>query len=92
MVCGKRVKTFSEASHIVFNGHLDDPCFRAIAIQRITDLTNKAVSGITSGELEIQRNAKGEFVRLEYDAFIGKAKTTGHPFKDQDTEVFKIGD
>ena len=37
-VIGQYVRTFAEATHCVFNGHLDDRHFREIAFQRIADL------------------------------------------------------
>ena len=79
---------FSEATHCCFNGHLDDPSFRSIAIQRITRREGKTVCLSASGDLQIKKKAGKEYVILTYDGFFGgKVKTTGHPFKDDKTDL-----
>ena len=85
-VCGKYVKKFSEASHVLFAGHLDDPFFRNIAIQKIKSTDGKSIITEKSGTLKIKSGEK-ESVALEYQGFFGKQKTTGNPFKDDSTPI-----
>ena len=85
-VCGKYVKKFNEASHILFNGHLDDPNFRSIAIQKIKSIDGENIETEKSGTLKIKSGEK-ESVVLEYQGFFGKQKTTGNPFKDDSTPI-----
>lgn len=88
MVSGRYVPKFAEASHVLFEGHLDDPSFRRIAIQRITKLDEKCVTLDTSGELAIGARHGKQIVRITYDCPIfGKQRATGHPFKDDRSEV-----
>lgn len=87
-VCGKYKDRFSEATHCLFNGHLDDPSFRSIAIQRIERREGKTVCLSASGELQIKNKAGKEYVVLTYQGFFGgKERTTGHPFKDDKTDL-----
>jgi hypothetical protein len=86
MVSGHYVAKFADASHVLFEGSLDDPSFRQIAIQRITQLDGDSVTLARSGALKIGfRNGK-QVVRTSYHCFIfGQQKTVGSPFKDGDT-------
>ncbi len=86
-VCGQYKKTFGEATHCCFNGHLDDPCFRSIAIQRITGRSDDSVVLDTSGKLAVKRKNGKEYVDLAYPGIFGRQRTTGHPFKDDSTEL-----
>ena len=85
-VCGKYVKKFRDASHVLFNGHLDDPNFRSIAIQKIKSIDGENIETEKSGTLKIKSGEK-ESVVLEYQGFFGKQKTTGNPFKDDSTPI-----
>lgn len=87
MVSGQYVTRFTDASHVVFNGHLDNPSFRAIAIQKIVDVTKKSVV-IRSGTLKIIRKGEAESVSLVYTDIFGKQRTKGFPFKDECTAAF----
>lgn len=86
-VCGRHTKLFSDATHCLFNGHLDNPSFRNIAIQKIIAIVDSTVTLSKSGTLNIRRKGDSEFVALEYTDIFGKQKTTGHPFKDKCTEL-----
>ena len=88
-VIGQYVRTFAEATHCVFNGHLDDQRFREIACQRIVDLQNGDVTLSKSGALKIQKKSGREQVTISYSGFFGKEITSGHPFKDDNTEIKK---
>jgi hypothetical protein len=85
-VSGKYVDKFNEASHVLFNGHLDDPYFRNIAIQKLVAIEDDSIISETSGKLRIKQGKK-ESVSLEYAGFFGKEKTTGFPFKDIGTPI-----
>ncbi len=89
-VSGKYKDKFSEASHVCFEGHLDDPFFRAVAIQRIESLGQKTVILSTSGESRIIRRKGRESVNITYRGFFGEEKTKGHPFKDNDSNVCEL--
>lgn len=86
-VIGQYVRTFAEATHCVFNGHLDDRHFREIAFQRIADLQDGEVTLSKSGRLKIQNKAGKEQVTISYSGFFGKESASGHPFKDDNTEI-----
>ena len=88
-VIGQYVRTFAEATHCVFNGHLDDPHFREIAFQRIVDIQDGEVTLSKSGALKIRKRAGREQVMISYSGFFGKESTSGHPFKDDNTEIKK---
>ena len=88
-VIGQYVRTFADATHCVFNGHLDDPRFREIAFQQIVDLQDGEVELFKSGRLKIQKKAGKEQVTISYSGFFGKKSTSGHPFKDDNTEIKK---
>ena len=84
-VCGQYVSRFSEASHVLFDGHLDNPSFRSIAIQKIECLSGDCVTLSKSGSLKI-RDGREQTVSLPYKGiFGGVVRTTGHPFKDSQT-------
>lgn len=89
MVGGNYVPKFSEASHVCFEGHLDDPSFRSIAIQKILKLEDNIVTLEKSGKLKIATASNGrEIVKTAFVCpLFGRQKTTGHPFKDSNTEV-----
>ncbi len=89
-VCGQYKTSFCEASHCVFNGSLDDPCFRRVAIQRITARTSESVTLDVSGTLAIKRYKCKEYVDLSYPGIFGRQRTAGHPFKDGHTDVPEI--
>ena len=91
MVSGKYKSAFSEATHCLFNGHLDDPDFQRVAIQKIVARTADAVTLSRSGLLPIKTKAGNEYVDLTYQGFFGKQRTTGHPFKDDKTELPNAG-
>ena len=85
-VCGKYVKRCSEASHVLFDGHLGDPSFRKIAIQKIEAVLDSEIVVSKSGTLAIRKTKTGERVDLVYECVLfGDTKTTGIPFKDVDT-------
>jgi len=86
MVCGKWVDNFSEASHVCFEGNLDNLFFRDIAIQEIKELTDKTIV-IHSGTFQIQRRYKGrQRIKITYGGvFGGSATAWGYPFKDDKT-------
>lgn len=88
-VSGKYVATFAEASHCVFDGHLDDPSFRSIAIQKIISLTPEAITLGQSGILRVGKHrATGkQCVGLRYRSFFGTVSTYGYPFKDENTAI-----
>jgi hypothetical protein len=89
-VAGHYVKKFSEASHVLFNGHLDDPSFREIAIQRLVSVGAKTIQASESGVLDIicGRKGKGEYVKAQYRCPVfGSVTTEGFPFKDNNTEA-----
>jgi len=86
-VCGQYKSAFSEATHCLFNGHLDDPDFQRVAIQRILARTTDAVTLSASGTMPIKTKAGKEYLDLTYQGFFGKQRTTGHPFKDDKTEL-----
>jgi hypothetical protein len=86
MVSGKYVSKLSDASHVLFEGHLDGPSFRGIAIQRITKLTGNTVTLDKSGDLKIEQRNGRDSVETTYTCFIfGKQRTRGSPFKDENT-------
>ena len=88
MVSGQYVQKFSDASHVLFEGNLDDPSFRSIAIQRITKLAAGSVTLDRSGELKIENRRGREIVRTSYRCFLfGEQKTVGAPFKDGNTDA-----
>lgn len=86
-VSGTYKSKFAEATHCLFNGHLDAPDFRAIAIQRVVDRTAGAVTLDRSGVLPIKRKGGKECVALTYQGIFGKQSTTGHPFKGDNTKL-----
>ena len=86
-VVGTYKATFAEATHCIFNGNLNDPCFAAIAIQRIIGRTKETVTLSKSGALELKRKAGKEYAVLTYQGFFGKERTTGHPFADSSSAV-----
>lgn len=86
-VCGQYKVSFLEATHCLFNGHLDDPEFQRVAIQRILARTADSVTLSVSGALPIKSKGGKEYVALTYRGFFGKQQTTGHPFKDDRTEL-----
>ncbi len=96
-VSGKFVKKFTSATHVLFEGHLDDSGFRAIASQKLKDVSGGHIVAATSGRMKIESDSFGEKVNLVYTStynqiFGGKSKTTGRPFKDRDTEcLFAAG-
>lgn len=90
-VIGTYKAAFSEATHCLFNGHLDDPDFREVAIQRILARTKDDVTLSVSGKLPIKVKGDREYVDLTYQGFFGKQRTTGHPFKDDKTELPNTG-
>ena len=71
----------------MFNGHLDDPDFQRVAIQRILARTTDTVTLSASGTMPIKTKAGKEYLDLTYQGFFGKQRTTGHPFKDDKTEL-----
>ena len=85
-VCGSYIDRFDTASHVCFDGHMDDPFFRAIAIQKITSIEDGHVVCSKSGKLRI-KNGKRQSVRLQYKGFFGSQTTNGYPFKDTNTEA-----
>lgn len=88
MVSGHYVKTFGDASHVLFDGHLDDPSFRAIAIERIVSVDEDFVTLDKSKKLIIDKQKRGEKVRLSYKCPIfGDRTTQGSPFKDTNTDA-----
>jgi len=92
MVTGSYVRAFSDASHVIFQGHLDDPGFRAIAIQRIKKIQGRFIEAEISGRLSILADFRGERVKLGYKSaynqiFGGSTATAGWPFKDKQTEA-----
>ncbi|MFA7333502.1 MAG: hypothetical protein WC130_04320 [Kiritimatiellia bacterium] len=90
-VCGQYKKSFGEATHCCFNGNLNDPCFRGVAIQKITERTDECVTLDKSGRLAIKRKDGKDYVALTYPGILGKQRTTGHPFKDDGTELPNTG-
>jgi hypothetical protein len=86
-VSGQYKKTFREATHCCFNGNLDDPFFRRVAIQKITAIAEHSVTVEESGQLDVCVRNGAEFVALTYKGIFGNQKTTGHPFKDASTEL-----
>ena len=86
MVSGKYVKTFAEASHVLFNGHLDDPGFRQIAIQKLSGIGDGYIDCQTSGRIKIEKSGGKEYVILIYNGFFGREKTKGFPFKDSSSD------
>lgn len=86
MVSGKYVSSMADASHVLFEGHLDDPAFQRIAIQRITKLEGNTVTLQTSGPLRITKRNGRQSVATTYECFLfGKMRSKGHPFKDDST-------
>ncbi len=90
MVSGQYVQTFAEASHVVFEGHLDNPAFRAIAIQEIVRV-NKASVAIRSGRFAIKQEGR-EYIAMTYVDIFGRQRTRGHPFKDEHSLSWKERD
>lgn len=86
-VSGQYKSAFADATHCLFNGHLDDPDFREVAIQRVVERTAGTVTLSKSGELPINKKGGREYVDLAYQGIFGKQRTTGHPFKDDRTEL-----
>ena len=82
-VCGQYVDKFSDASHVLFEGHLDDPFFRKIAIQKVVEAKKAVVDCEISGSLEIKKRGKKEFVSLRYAGFFGMETTKGFPFRER---------
>ena len=88
MVCGKYMNTFKGSTHVLFEGNLDDPSFRMIAIQKILSVDGEDLSTEKSGNLKIKKDLGKEFVYLEYVNFFGiKERTRGNPFHDKDTPL-----
>jgi hypothetical protein len=88
MVSGQYVRRFEDASHVLFNGHMDNPSFREIAIQEIIDV-KKSVVVIRSGSLKIRRKPdEAESVTLTYTDIFGKQAAKGFPFKDEHTPAW----
>ena len=88
MVSGKYVSKFSEASHVLFEGHLNDPAFRSIAIQRITKLAGETVTLDKAGALKIETRNGEQIVKTSFVCpLFGKRTTIGHPFKDERTDA-----
>ena len=87
-VSGKYVNKFEEASHVLFDGTLDDPTFRELAIQKIESIEGMRITTDKSGEMLIEK-WKGKYrVRLEYMCLLfGKQVTWGYPFKDANTPI-----
>ncbi|WP_028574331.1 hypothetical protein [Desulfonatronovibrio hydrogenovorans] len=89
VVIGQYVKTFAEASHVLFDGPLDEPNFSRIAIQAIADIGDGFIATRKSGKMQII-GTKQEKVYLTYESFLGKKiKTAGYPFKDNVTKAIK---
>jgi len=88
-VCGFYKDAFAEATHCLFNGNLDNPAFCDVAIQRVIGRTADTVTLSKSGELQIMKQGDREYVDLTYQGYFGKERTTGHPFKDNKTELPK---
>ncbi len=86
-VVGTYKPKFSEATHCLFQGHLDDPDFCRVAIQKILDRTASDVTISVSGKLPIKNKNGKEYIALTYKGFFGQQQTTGHPFKDDRTEL-----
>ena len=85
MVVGKYKATFAESTHCIFDGHLDDPSFRSIAIQRIVSNNTNAITLDTSGIFPIFTHGGKEWVRITYNSpFYGKVCTLGRPFKEDE--------
>lgn len=89
MVCGRYVDKIENASHVLFDGHLDDPGFRVVAIQKIVNVDGRKITLDTSGELEIRKRNGRFFVPLSYKGFFGNMeKTKGSFFKDDNTPAW----
>ena len=43
-VGGRYKDKFSEATHCLFNGHLDDPFFQGVAIQKILEIGDDSLT------------------------------------------------
>ena len=86
-VTGQYKATFAEATHCLFNGHLDNPDFLRVAIQQVSARTANDVTLSRSGTLPIKSKGGKEYVELTYQGLFGKQRTTGHPFKDDRTEL-----
>lgn len=88
MVSGRYVKRFQDASHVVFDGNLDNPVFRGIVIQRIVAIVGTArIRLADSGEVAIRTSDSGEYCTVTYRDMFGNHRATGRPFKDNDTCV-----
>jgi hypothetical protein len=86
-LCGQYVKEVADASHILFDGCLDDPNFCRISMQKIEDWDGETMLTLSeSGKLRLMFH-RGEWkVRISYTGFLGtKHRTSGHLFKDQNT-------
>lgn len=87
MVCGNWVNNFIDASHVCFEGNLNNPFFSAMATQKIKCHGVKTIEAEKSGVLMV-KNWKGrQRVRASYDCPItGKRYAWGYPFKDDNTK------
>ena len=84
-VCGVGKNKFSDASHILCDGNLNNPFFSKIAIQKINKISGSTIE-TDHGKFEIKNNPRGEFIEIIFnDLIFGKIKTTGYPFKDENT-------
>lgn len=93
MVSGIYVAKLADASHVLFEGHLDNPAFRSIAIQRIQKLEGGTVTLERSGVLAIKTLRGRERVKVSFVCPIfGKWEATGHPFKDDNTPAITDND
>lgn len=93
MVSGQYVSKMSEASHVLFEGHLDDPSFKRIAIQRIIKLDGESVTLDTSGTLKIETLNGRQSVKTSFVCpLFGKQTTVGNPFKDRNTDAITAND
>ena len=87
-VCGKWVNEFKDASHVCFEGSLDDPSFRRIAIQKIEKIEGKVIISEISGRLEIRKWRGRQRVMATYRCpLFGLQKRWGYPFKDDSTPI-----
>ena len=89
MVSGNYKKTFKEATHVLFDGSLNNPYFRKIAIQKIISVSDNSLK-TDSNDFKIRTARKGnktEFVVIEYKDLFGTQSTRGYPFKDEKTTL-----
>ena len=83
MVSGNYVNKFAEASHVLFDGNLDNLSFRSIAIQKLKHVDDKTITTNNSTTLNINKQKSRERVKLIYKCFLfGNVATWGYPFKD----------